>query len=312
MDAVVYVYAVVAATAPLGERLGELRGVAGAPVTLLPEADGDHGVSGALAFVTSDVPREDFDESALARRFEDLAWLEQVARAHHEVVRALAARTTVLPLRMATVYEDGARAGRALAEAHDPFARRLSLLRAHAEYGVKLSLPPASPDADDREPGADDREGTAATGRDAAEAEAGDTRTSAGTTPRAGPAGDDGEAHAAGTGGPGKAYLRRRQAQHRARETVRVQARRAAAALDEAAARHAAERVRHAPQRSPLSGPYENVLNDSYLVADARAEDFRTAVAEVAAAFPAVRVEVTGPWAPYSFAMPPEAEEEPA
>ncbi|MEU2656796.1 GvpL/GvpF family gas vesicle protein [Streptomyces sp. NPDC007325] len=302
MNAVVYVYAVVAATAPLGERLGELRGVAGAPVTLLPEADGDHEVSGALAFVTSDVPREDFDESALARRFEDLAWLERVARAHHEVVRALAARTTVLPLRMATVYEDGARAGRALAEAHDPFARRLSLLRAHAEYGVKLSLPPASP-------GADDREGTTAAGRDAAEA--GATRAT-GTAARTGPAGDDGDARAAGAGGPGKAYLRRRQAQHRARETVRAQARRAAAALDEAAARHAAERVRHAPQQSPLSGPYENVLNDSYLVADARAEDFRAAVSEVAAAFPAVRVEVTGPWAPYSFAMPPEAEEEPA
>ncbi|MFI8370174.1 GvpL/GvpF family gas vesicle protein [Streptomyces sp. NPDC085466] len=285
MDAVVYVYAVVAATAPLGERLGELRGVAGAPVTLLPEADGDHEVSGALAFVTSDVPREDFDESALARRFEDLAWLERVARAHHEVVRALAARTTVLPLRMATVYEDGARAGRALAKAHDPFARRLSLLRAHAEYGVKLSLPPTPPGTDDRGLEADDREGTA---------------------------GDDGEARAAGTGGPGKAYLRRRQAQHRARETVRVQARRAAAALDAAAARHAAERVRHAPQHSPLSGPYENVLNDSYLVADTRAEDFRAAVSEVGAAFPAVRVEVTGPWAPYSFAMPPEAEEEPA
>ncbi|MEU3610261.1 GvpL/GvpF family gas vesicle protein, partial [Streptomyces sp. NPDC035033] len=73
----------------------------------------------------------------------------------------------------------------------------------------------------------------------------------------------------------------------------------------EAAVRHAAERVRHAPQRSPLSGPYENVLNDSYLVADARADAFRAAVSQVAERFPAVRVEVTGPWAPYSFAMPP-------
>ncbi|MEU3608639.1 GvpL/GvpF family gas vesicle protein, partial [Streptomyces sp. NPDC035033] len=190
-DRVVYVYAVVAGTAPLRDRLAGLRGVADAPVELLPEAgtedrggaedrdgtggaedrDGTGGAAdgggdgtggaegrggtggaaggggeapGRLAFVTSAVPRDDFGEAALARRFEDLAWLEQVARAHHDVVRAVAAHATVLPLRMATLYEDGARAGRVLAERHDTFARRLALLHAHAEYGVKVSLPPAS------------------------------------------------------------------------------------------------------------------------------------------------------------------------
>ena len=53
-----------------------------------------------------------------------------------------------------------------------------------------------------------------------------------------------------------------------------------------------------------LTGPAENVLNDAYLVPDAYAEPFRAAVEEAVGVFDGIRVEVTGPWAPYSFAMP--------
>ncbi|MFF2779529.1 GvpL/GvpF family gas vesicle protein [Streptomyces sp. NPDC058052] len=306
---VVYVYAVTVATAPLRDRLAALRGVGGAPVELLSDSGGGvqegspgagpgasgggaagggtgpadgSGESGRPALVVSAVPRVDFDEAALTRHFEDLAWLERVARAHHDVVGAVAAVGTVLPLRMATVYEDGDRAGRALAERQNTFARRLTALRAHAEYGVKLSVPPAATGADEPAP-ADPDAGTAA---------------SAGSAEGDPP-------------GPGRAYLHRRRAQRRARETVHAQARHAASALAEAAALHASEHVRHAPQRSPLSGPYENVLNDSYLVADERVDAFRAAVSQVADRFPTLRVDVTGPWAPYSFAMPPAPDPDP-
>ncbi|KIF01731.1 gas vesicle protein, partial [Streptomyces sp. RSD-27] len=47
-----------------------------------------------------------------------------------------------------------------------------------------------------------------------------------------------------------------------------------------------------------------------YLVADAHAEAFLSAVAGAADGLPGVRVEVTGPWAPYSFATAPPGPDE--
>ncbi|RSS72847.1 gas vesicle protein, partial [Streptomyces sp. WAC05292] len=84
--------------------LPALTGVAGSPVTLLTLTGPGHGP--AAAFAVSDVPRSEWDEEALKVRFEDLAWLEETARAHHRVIEELAAHTTVLPLRLATLYAD--------------------------------------------------------------------------------------------------------------------------------------------------------------------------------------------------------------
>jgi hypothetical protein len=52
----------------------------------------------------------------------------------------------------------------------------------------------------------------------------------------------------------------------------------------------------------------ENIANEAYLVARADVAEFRAAVASLAADTPGVRVEVTGPWAPYSFTARPETE----
>ncbi|WP_329192195.1 MULTISPECIES: GvpL/GvpF family gas vesicle protein [unclassified Streptomyces] len=278
-----YVYAVTRPTPRLAEALASLEGIGRAPVRLLlpgppvdvaahPDACGaDHAFSGAgpapLAFAASEVPESDFNEQALKNHFEDLEWLEYVARTHHDVVQAIAAHATVLPLRMATVYQDEGRARQALTAQRRTFTRRLDELGAHTEYGVKIYL--TSPST---------TEGTRA---------------------------DDGAAatHAA-PASPGKAYLHARRAQHHAREAVYQQARQAAAAIEAIADRHATRRVRHAPQSGALTGPQENVLNDAYLVPDDQAEPFRSAIAGAAGDFPDLRIEVTGPWAPYSFAMP--------
>src|SRR5262249_2577464 len=48
------------------------------------------------------------------------------------------------------------------------------------------------------------------------------------------------------------------------------------------------------------------VLNASYLLDDQRADDFAAAVAALAEQHPGVRLELTGPWPPYSFAGPEE------
>ncbi|MFI1446095.1 GvpL/GvpF family gas vesicle protein [Streptomyces virginiae] len=260
-----YVYAVTHRTGPLGDALVGLHGIGQAPLRFLPlTADTtEHAPStslASLAVVASDVPEQDFNETALKNHFEDLDWLEYVARTHHDVVQAVAARAPVLPLRMATVYQDDHRARQALAAQQDVFGQRLDQLRAHTEYGVKIYLTPE-----------------------------------AAQPPTATPA---------PAASPGKAYLQARRAQRHSRDAVYQQAEQAAETIETIASRHATQRVRHAPQRGELTGPQENVLNDAYLIPDDQAGPFQAAIADAAQHFPDLRIEVTGPWAPYSFAMP--------
>ncbi|MET9961704.1 GvpL/GvpF family gas vesicle protein [Streptomyces sp. NPDC006326] len=262
-----YVYAAAPLTEELRDVSARLRGIYGSPVDFVTAASapGADDAPAPLAFAVSHVPRNDFNENALKNHFEDLEWLENVARAHHDVVQALSAHATVLPLRMATVYQDDDRARRALAEQQPVLAARLARLTAHTEFGVKIYLA------------------------------------------HAGAPTDSGPAAEAGTDtpeSPGKAYLRRRRAQHNALEAMYGRAQEAAATIEATASRYATQRVRHPAQSGALTGPAENVLNDAYLVPDEHAHLFRAAIEEVAGDFDGVRVEVTGPWAPYSFAMP--------
>ncbi|MGW7329313.1 GvpL/GvpF family gas vesicle protein [Streptomyces sp. NPDC054840] len=263
-----YVYAVTHRTGPLGDALAGLQGIGRAPLRLLPltadTAEPAPSTSlASLAFVASDVPEQDFNETALKNHFEDLDWLEHVARTHHDVVQAVAARAPVLPLRMATVYQDDHRARQALSAQQGVFGLRLDQLRSHTEYGVKIYL---TPEATQPAPAA--------------------------PVPSA---------------SPGKAYLQARRAQRHSRDAVYRQAEQAAETIEAIASRHATQRVRHAPQRGELTGPQENVLNDAYLIPDDRAGEFQAAIADAARGFPDLRIEVTGPWAPYSFAMPAPA-----
>lgn len=267
-ETLTYVYAVAPVTEHLEDAPAGLRGIYGSPVLFLtaPPPAGPGDPPAPLAFAAGHVPRRDFDESALKNHFEDLEWLEGVARAHHDVVQALSVHATVLPLRMATVYQDDERARQALSEQYRTFAERLERLSGHTEFGVKLYLAPTP------EPAAAE-----------ADADAGaDTATS-----------------------PGKAYLRRRRAQHNAVEVMYGQARTAAALVEAVALDYASQRVRHPTQSGELAGSAQNVLNDAYLVPDACAGQFKAAVEDAVSTFGDVRVEVTGPWAPYSFAMPP-------
>ncbi|MCB5179201.1 GvpL/GvpF family gas vesicle protein [Streptomyces antimicrobicus] len=264
-----YVYAVAEPSPALDGVLAALTGVAGRPVTLLVPPDPGPGPGpGPVAFVVSDVDRPDWTEEALKVHFEDLDWLGDTARAHHRVIEALAARTTVLPLRLATLYEDRDRALQALRAQRADFAERLARLRAHTEYGVKVYVRPAGA-----------------------------------TAPAAAPGPASGLS-------PGKAYLRARRAQHHAHEDHYRQAREAGERIAAVARRCGAAHARHPVQRGPLAAPGpgeagENVLNDAFLVPDEVADAFRAAVQEVAGALPGVRVELTGPWAPYSFAAGP-------
>ncbi|WP_079197707.1 GvpL/GvpF family gas vesicle protein [Streptomyces sp. CB03911] len=191
-----------------------------------------------------------------------------LVRAHHGVIEALATHTTVLPLRLATVYRDEDRVRAMLHERQALFLDRLERLEDHVEMGVKLYLD-VSPDP----------------------------------SPPAGPAPDTPLS-------PGRAYLRHRRAEQHSRDDAQRAAERAAERIEAAARTHAVERARHRIQEGELAtGPGTNVSNDAYLVPTAHADAFLTEVTHATDGLTGVRVDVTGPWAPYSFATLPDPDE---
>jgi hypothetical protein len=99
---------------------------------------------------------------------------------------------------------------------------------------------------------------------------------------------------------PGTAYLKRRQANLRSREEAwRDAARRAEHIHGVLGSISVASRV-HRPQDPQLSGREEwMALNGAYLVDHGRATEFAHAVEELNGH--GITVELTGPWAPYSF-----------
>ncbi|MEU2677519.1 GvpL/GvpF family gas vesicle protein [Streptomyces sp. NPDC007107] len=225
--------------------------------------------AGELAALVSSVPSVSYGTEGVKAQMEDLARLEVLARTHHAVVEAAYGHAAVLPMRLVTVYLDDGRVGEMLGAREPEFSALLARLEGHVELGVKIY--------------ADPREAVAVT-RPAPET---DTAVS-----------------------PGRAYLQRRRSQQRNhRETYRAAGSVAAevpARVDGIARAH----VTHRPQQGDLArAAGENILNDAYLVQDAQADAFRAALAGLADDVPGVRVEITGPWAPYSFATPPAAAE---
>ncbi|MCC4314744.1 GvpL/GvpF family gas vesicle protein [Streptomyces malaysiensis] len=306
----VYAYAVLRPTPEAARAVAAVRGVADEQVGLVETGD--------LAAAVGPVPAEEFEEDALRAGLERLPRLAALARGHHGVVAALAPLGAVLPLRLATVYRDEDRVRQILQERRDQFLPLLERLAGHVEWGVKVYTDPGDPadhsypvDQADHSDSADQADSGARDGAAAFEA-AGERAL-----------------------GPGRAYLAARVRRRRGAEEAWQAAARAAARIAEEAGSLAVGRVAHRPQRGELAkaaaggekaggekgggeqpgGAHaggakargENIANDAYLVPAARAEDFRSRVLAAADGQPGVRVEVTGPWAPYSFSLPPEA-----
>lgn len=215
------------------------------PVSAISEA--------GLTALASPAPDEGFDEASL----QHLPWLEEIARAHNAVVDEASRRTSVLPLRMATIYRDEDRVREMLAEHSAQFSEALRRVRDHAEWGVKVfaSLRAA-------------------------------------------------EEPAAESPADGRSYLRQRLRQRQARDTRTNEALAVAERIERELAELSADLHRHRTQDPALTGRADrNILNLACLVPDAGRERFLERLADLRQSEVAgVEVEVTGPWAPYSFA----------
>ncbi|MCP2332183.1 GvpL/GvpF family gas vesicle protein [Actinoalloteichus caeruleus] len=258
---ITYVYAVTTSEPDSGQgHTPPSGGIDGASVRALPV--------GPLTAVVSSLPRDHFSEAALKDSLNDLGRLEAVARGHHTVVSDMAAHRPVLPLRLATIYDDDERVRQMVRGRAREFLSALDRFAGRAEWGVKVFTDdtPAPADEGDRAAPAPSRP----------------------TTP--------------GGGGAGRAYLRRRIQRREARERAWERASDLSTRLVDRLDQLAEARRRHRAQDNQLSGARGgNVLNAAFLVSEENTRAFAAEVERWSRAEPGVRVELTGPWVPYSF-----------
>ncbi|MCX2926917.1 GvpL/GvpF family gas vesicle protein [Streptomyces sp. NEAU-W12] len=101
----------------------------------------------------------------------------------------------------------------------------------------------------------------------------------------------------------GRDYLRQRRMRTRAKEDLWSRAEEFATRLHGTLSSRADDARLHAPQDPGLSGASgQNVLNAAYLVRREVSEEFVDLVDRTKDDGPGMRVELTGPWAAYSFA----------
>ncbi|HET9080267.1 MAG TPA: GvpL/GvpF family gas vesicle protein [Trebonia sp.] len=230
-----------------------------------------------LTALASDVSLAEFGEAPLRDNLENLAWLDEVARLHHYVVDAAARLVPLLPVRLATVYSGDAAVRAALADHRADLRDALHRVGGRVEWGVK-AYATAGEDEAARVPAA----------RVPAEVPA---ETPAGGAANGGP-----------RGGAGLAYLKRRRGQLAAGREARAAAVLGAQTLHTELAGKAAAAMIRPPQSAQLSGIRQPMLlNAAYLLDAGEGPDFTTAVATEATAHPELRIELTGPWPPYSF-----------
>lgn len=221
-----------------------------------------------LTAVAEDVPLAEFGEKALHRNLEDLNWLEAAARAHHAVIDAVAGQGPLVPMRLAAVYSSDAAIAAMLHDRGAYFRSVLGRIRGRMEWGVK-----------------------AYSGR---QPEGGDTAVAAAVPSRPG-------------AGAGAAYLRRRRDQLTAQKDARRETLASAEMVHAELSRYAAATRLHPPQAPQLTGSKAPMLlNAAYLLDSTRQDEFAAAVAALAGQHPGLRLELTGPWPPYSFAGPDE------
>jgi hypothetical protein len=132
MKDVVYFYGIVpTGTAPPPRNL---RGVAGAPVDLVP-------VAGALA-VISRVPEVDYGAERVEARLEDLAWVGAQGMDHERVVLWFVDHADILPARLLSLHSDDVALGAVLEPRREHLLGTLADLAGHREWNLKVAFDP--------------------------------------------------------------------------------------------------------------------------------------------------------------------------
>ncbi|WP_328445227.1 GvpL/GvpF family gas vesicle protein [Streptomyces sp. NBC_00386] len=229
-----------------------------APVSSLP--------LGALTAIVQSVRASDFTDEVWQARLSDQRELERYARAHHDVVAAVAACCPTVPLPMATLYHGEDRAREALAKEADRFDAALKRIARHAEWGVKVYAPPCP------------RDDTVQTAP---------RRVTPTERSRPEP-------------GAGLAYLNRKRGAQERRERIQDEALRTAEEVDTEVRGLATASRTLRPHVQPAGERRVQVLNATYLVAEHRAGELAL-LTQTLRERTGAEIELSGPWVPYSF-----------
>jgi Gas vesicle synthesis protein GvpL/GvpF len=225
-----------------------------------------------IAALVSRVPRAEFGAEALRQNLNELAWLERVARAHEELLENALEHATLVPLRLCTLYEseDGVR--RMLDQERENLVVALDALVGREEWGLKLLADPQGLADEVR-----------ATDPDAMAMAA--------------------ELDSQSEGG---AYMLRRRLERHLHAGADALATEIASDLRARLERSEVEFVTRPPQNRELSRHQgEMLVNAACLVDVAGLERLRVLAADFESRYRELgaRLELTGPWPPYNFAV---------
>ena len=231
---------------------------------------------GALAAIVRRVPLAQFSEEALHARHDDTAWFAEMAHRHNEVIAALHQKQTILPAKFGSVYARAEDVQTAVAEAQEALLAQLERVVGCDEWAVHVYA---------------DRAAIAQ--RVAAEHP---TMQQLQQELTAAP--------------PGRAYLLQRELdEEHAAAIEQVLRELPQAAYEHLAARAVAGRMTQPARSTPNAQGEIEVLRAAFLVRRANADTFQAELRSYVEGRDGVHCEYSGPWAPYSFAVPTEEEE---
>jgi Gas vesicle synthesis protein GvpL/GvpF len=245
---------------------------------------------GALAAIVRRVPLAQFSEDALRARHDDTAWFAEMAHHHNRVIAAIHQQQTILPAKFGSIYARAEDVQMAVAAAREALLAQLERVEGCDEWAVHVFA--ARPAIEQR-----------------VSAEHPILQQLQ---------------HDLATASPGRAYfLQRKLDEERAAATDQALRDLAQAAYDRLARWAAASWPKATRRQSPRGGAGRvtpparsapaahgeiEILRAAFLVPRANADTFLAEVRSCIEGRDGVRCEYSGPWAPYSFAVPTEEE----
>ncbi len=224
-----------------------------------------------LAAVVSRVPLADFDEDRLRERLSSMDRLEPMARTHEHVLDTIGKHTTLIPMRLCSVYRNARGVIEMLSREGPALQDALEHLEGKTEWGVKVFALADKANAGDH----------------ASEAASEDVSDSS-------EAGSD-----SGTG-----YMRRRQGERDQRRDIDQDRYETCVTIHARLAELASAALTSAPQRPEVSGhPGQMLLNGVYLIENHQRDAFLALVDELQGehASDGLELQASGPWPAYNF-----------
>jgi hypothetical protein len=245
---------------------------------------------GALAAIVRRVPLAQLSEEALRARHDDTAWFAEMAHRHNRVIAAIHQQQTILPAKFGSIYARAEDAQRAVAEAQEALLAQLERVEGCDEWAVHVYA--ARPVIEQR---------VCAEHPIIQQLQ-----------------------HDLATASPGRAYfLQHKLDEERAAATDQALRELAQASYERLARAAAASWPKATRGRSPRGGAGRvtplarstpdahgeiEILRAAFLVRRPSADPFLATLRSCVESHDGVRCDYSGPWAPYSFAAPPEEE----